>query len=128
MNIIIVFVLLVLFQIKHFLCDYIFQGKYMLGKFKDHGWFLPLLSHVLVHVLGTALIIAIYAFYIGTSWKAFFILIALDAVVHFTMDRIKVVASKQYTVQDKEFWWWLGYDQSLHHLTHYVIIFGLILL
>ena len=29
-----IFILLILFQIKHFLCDFPLQGKYMLGKFK----------------------------------------------------------------------------------------------
>ncbi|EOR9073906.1 DUF3307 domain-containing protein [Escherichia coli] len=128
MSILLVFGLLALFQIKHFLCDYIFQGKYMLGKFKEHGWFLPLTAHVAVHVLGTAIIIAIFACYIGTTWKVFFMLLAIDAVVHFVMDRVKVVGSKQHTPQDAEFWWWLGYDQMIHHFTHYVIIFGLLLL
>lgn len=39
------FILLILFQIKHFVADYLLQGEYMLGKFKP-GWsFLkPLLS------------------------------------------------------------------------------------
>ena len=29
-----IYLLLVIYQIKHFLCDYPLQGKFMLGKFK----------------------------------------------------------------------------------------------
>ena len=30
-----IFILLVIFQFKHFIADYLLQNNYMLGKFKD---------------------------------------------------------------------------------------------
>lgn len=118
-----VFILLVIFQIKHFLADYPFQGKYMLGKFKeDWSFLLPLATHCAVHAaftLGIALV-----FRPGVWWLSI-----VDFVVHFTMDRIK--AGPKYlgrfkNMQEPKFWWSLGFDQMVHHLTHYFIIYKII--
>lgn len=163
----IIFLLLVVYQIKHFLADYILQGEYMLGKFKS-GWdFLgPLLSHVGVHA-GMTFMIAIVAFQrldpgmVVRAGVSMAICIALfDALVHFFMDRLKAspkymgrwkpVTAAEYvdaksTLKDpntwfeshvevvKEaskklrgnvlFWWCLGFDQAIHHLTHYGCIY-----
>ena len=117
-----VFLLLIIFQLKHFLADFPLQGKYMLGKFKDGTeWILPLLAHVSVHgafTLGIALI------FNSSMWWIFLI----DMIIHFTMDRIK--ASKnilgRFKIEDKRFWWSLGFDQAIHHLTHYFLIYLLL--
>lgn len=143
------FLYLVLFQVKHFVCDYILQGEYMLGKFKLKGWILPLSAHCLVHAVFTILLISPIGMKLA-AYLAFF-----DFVVHFIMDRIKAspnmlgkystVAKEQYLEyksyldsfdsddvlvikakkaldENKKFWWSLGLDQAVHHLTHYVII------
>ncbi len=132
-----VFVLLVLFQLKHFFADYPLQTKYMLGKFKDYGWEKPLLAHVGVHACFTFLITC----YFGI-WHA--ILFALfDAIIHFTMDRFKAdskylgrftsltketapTATKEQWRSNNFFWMSIGFDQMIHHLTHYFIIFWLV--
>ena len=118
------FVLLIVFQLKHFLADYIFQGKYMLGKFKEKGWVAPLFTHVCVHGVIT-LIIAL--FFVNTFLTALFIAF-LDMIIHFIMDRIKASPKLlgRYTIKQKQFWWSLGFDQMIHHLTHYFIIFILL--
>lgn len=133
-----IFLLLVIYQIKHFIADYPLQGKYMLGKFKP-GWdFLgPLLAHVAVH--------GVMTFAISLAFKPHlaFKLAILDITIHFIMDRIK--ASPKYlgrfkpltketfpTATDQEkksntyFWWSLGLDQMVHHLTHYLLIYLLL--
>jgi hypothetical protein len=152
-----IFILLVVYQLKHFIADYPLQGKYMLGKFKA-GWdfLLPLSLHCLVHAVFTFLI---------SIWIAPIAVAVFDFIVHFIMDRIKaspkylgrfkalnefewrVHESKIYRaleegalydcnnaetyfherkIQNKYFWWSLGLDQMVHHLTHYIIIFKLI--
>ena len=94
-----IFVLLVMYQIKHFIADYPLQGKYMLGKFKP-GWdFLgPLSAHCGVHAWMTGMI---SAWYLG--WNPYYEyrhdafygpwlilgLMVFDFVSHFCMDRIK---------------------------------------
>ena len=64
-------------------------------------------------------------------------------VVHFTMDRIKAspnmlgrfkpltketypTANEAAIKSNTYFWWSLGLDQGVHHLTHYVIIWWLV--
>ena len=78
-----IFSLLVFFQLKHFIADYILQGKYMIGKFKP-GWdfLLPLLAHVGVHGIFTLGIILLVAPHLW--W-----LCLVDISIHFVIDRIK---------------------------------------
>lgn len=164
-----IYLLLVLYQIKHFVCDYPLQGRYMLGKFKGgNEWILPLAAHAGVHGVATFLIALCYKPR-SAFWIALF-----DMVIHFTMDRIKAspnllgrfkaLSGAEYvklmveladeecgikdgglkTPQDFQtyggkilaikakfranvyFWWALGLDQGVHHLTHYAIIWMLL--
>lgn len=124
-----IFVLLVLFQAKHFLCDYIWQTPYMLGKFKEKGWVEPLLAHVCVHGMATFTIAFIFTGGFGTGLIYYCVLLTiLDIVIHFAMDRIKASPELlgRFNVQQKEFWWSLGLDQMVHHLTHYGLIYLII--
>ena len=123
-----VFTLLVLFQLKHFICDYPLQNQYMLGKLlpSDENWELPLLAHVLVHGLATFLI-AIYF----TSFEVAIFVSLIDIMTHFVIDRIKASPDLlgRFKPTQPYFWWALGADQMLHHLVHYfliAIILGLI--
>lgn len=81
-----IFLLLILFQIKHFMADYILQTPYMLQKFKGgREWILPLAAHAGVHALYTTSIAALV-----TSNPLFAVSCGFfDFAVHFTMDRIK---------------------------------------
>lgn len=139
-NMVTIFILLLLFQIKHFVADYPLQTEYMLGKFKDRGWILPLLSHAGVHSFFTFMIASIFV----TAWVAL-LLASFDLIVHFGMDRIKtssrwlgkyksltateyITANPTQKRHNRYFWWALGFDQAVHHLTHYAIIASIILL
>lgn len=114
-----IFGLLFLFQVKHFLADFPFQTKYMLGKFKDKGWFAPLAAHGGVHA---ALTFAIATPFVGFIVGLF--LATLDFVLHVTMDRLKASPSMwgRYKPDQTQFWNALGFDQMIHHFTHYLII------
>jgi len=52
------FILLVIYQLKHFVADFPLQREYMLRKIRP-GWdfFLPLLLHCGVHGVGTLIIV-----------------------------------------------------------------------
>ncbi len=154
-------ILLVLFQLKHFLADYPLQRPWMLGKFKEGWGFVPpLLAHVSVHGLLTYLIVR---FWTGDV-RMGFCLAALDMTIHFMMDRLKagprymgrwkplnaeqmaratkfawkrdipdlygpLYVGRFYGAQlrgNTLFWWSLGLDQMVHHLTHYLIIYLLL--
>lgn len=115
------FILLVLFQAKHFIADYPLQNQYMLGKFKGGtDWILPLAAHSSVHATGTFIISILFV-----SFNVALSLAVLDFVLHSIMDRIKASPNLlgRFSIENKYFWWSLGFDQMVHHLTHYIIIF-----
>ena len=136
--------LLVSFQVKHLLADYFLQGRYMLGKFKPFPAFiLPLAAHALVHAIFTAIICII----VGVGWPVVLKLSLLDFTAHFIVDRLKASPKLlgRFKALDKNsfttaivngdsralkgniyFWWALGFDQFLHHLTHYYIIWVIV--
>ncbi len=83
------------------------------GKEQPHGWFLPLLAHVMVHTLATALIFAALA-------PAYIFMAGVDFVIHFAIDRGKGLLNRFFEADTTKagYWWLLGVDQTLHHLTH----------
>lgn len=117
-----IIILLIIFQIKHFLADYPLQNQYMLGKFKGGSdWVVPLMAHCTVHAWLTAWIIL---FTNPSLWW----LCLVDFSLHFTMDRIKAwkLLLGRFKPEQPYFWWALGFDQMVHHLTHYLIIYILV--
>jgi len=130
-----IFALLVAFQIKHFLADYPLQNEYMVtGKFKAKGWVKPLFHHAYMHGMFTGFISYTFLLANGVSlnesfWYAI-LLMLFDLVTHFTIDRIKAspFILPQYKPDNSMFWFYLGLDQMFHHLTHYLVIFILLIL
>lgn len=145
-----IFLLLVIYQIKHFVCDYPLQTRYMLGKFKPYpDYVLPLLAHSAVHGAATFLIALCFKSYIVSV-----LLGILDMAIHFAVDRVKAspeLGGRFTALSKKEmqnilsyiptlgedgvkevygntlksntyFWWALGADQFAHHMTHYMLI------
>lgn len=125
MDIVSLFALLVIYQLKHFICDYPLQNAYMLGKFEEIGWVKPLLAHTGIHAVATFLIALVFTQMVFLSLS----LALFDLVVHFIMDRVKASPKLlgRYDIKDKRFWWSLGFDQMVHHLTHYAIIACIVL-
>ena len=119
-----IFTLLVLFQVKHFICDYPLQTQYMLGKMQATGWIKPLAAHAAVHAWFTFLIIL----FIQPDNHLLYLLPLVDFVIHFTVDRIKVSPKLggRWNPTQPYFWWALGADQMMHHLTHYIFIYVII--
>lgn len=130
-----IFGLLVIFQLKHFLADYPLQVQWMLGKFRATGWVVPLLAHAAVHGAFTFIIALIY----HQLWQVAVILGLFDLTIHFAMDRLKAspallgrfkpltaetfgTANRQLRWGNRLFWWSLGFDQMVHHLTDYLVI------
>ncbi len=105
---------LIIFLIKHLFADFFLQTSWMAnGKEQPNGWFWPLTAHVAVHAVATGLIFAILApLYL---WMA-----AVDFVVHFAIDRAKGLLNRAFDTDPTKtgFWWLIGIDQTLHHLTH----------
>lgn len=167
-----IFILLTVFQLKHFIADYFLQSEYMLKKFlPGWGFALPLATHCAVHALFTLAICLLVS--PGLWWLAI-----VDFIVHFVMDRFKAgpkylgrfkplfgadyvkaaatvngnidwnshpwesrnteeaqiatLKTLKYEANrklhgNKFFWRSLGFDQMIHHITHYAIIGALVL-
>ena len=128
-----IFTLLLIFQVKHWICDYPLQTPYMLNKFKLKGWVYPLFCHVRVHSVFTLLISTAFLNLYSDMTVQDYTRIAvwmmfLDGVVHFIVDRIKAHPDLggRWKTDNPKFWLALGADQMLHHLTHYGIIYVLV--
>lgn len=118
-----IFTLLVVFQLKHFLADFPLQVQYMFGKFKTGTeWILPLTCHAAVH--GTLTLAIVCAF--GRPDLARLAL--FDFGIHFSMDRIRAspYLLGRFPSTTRYFWWTLGLDQMVHHLTNYFVIWNLV--
>jgi hypothetical protein len=117
-----IFVLLIIFQVKHFLADYVFQNKYHLGKFSPDRrvWIPALASHASVHAAFTTVI----ALIVMPPCFLVFCVIWLDFTSHFIIDRIKASPKLlgRWKPDNKYYWFALGQDQMAHHLVHYFII------
>lgn len=116
------FTLLILFQLKHFICDYPLQTYYMLGKANRFKWALPLATHSSVHALGTFLIVLLFNPAIAVY------LALMDFILHFIVDRLKASPNYggRFKIEQPQFWWALGVDQMTHHLINYVFIYLII--
>jgi hypothetical protein len=117
------FILLIAFQIKHFVADFPLQFPFMLRKHAP-GWdFLgPLALHCGVHAFMTLIIVLCVR-------PALWYLAIFDFVVHFAMDRIKAgprFLGRYNDNRKTSYWVALGFDQMVHHLTHLYIVWLLI--
>lgn len=119
----IVFFMFLIFQVKHFLADYILQTGWMLkkGRKKIKDWFFPLLAHASVHGLLTFFIVSLFTFDFSFSFAMGFV----DLNLHFIMDRVKAspyLLGRFKSPNDKKFWISLGFDQMVHHICTAAII------
>lgn len=141
------FWLIVAFQIKHFLVDYILQRGFAKFSADWRVWIPGLLVHAGMHVIGTFIILApISGVFIAANLALF------NGGVHFIMDRLKaspnlwgregrwiksienrevyvgddddsiLTKHEKYFQTKPQFWWALGFDQMIHHLTDLVCV------
>src|SRR6056300_1209725 len=123
------YTLLFLLMIKHFVCDFALQGrfpqthdKHKLTSVKGH-------LHSLDHGLGTALVFLLISstvyFYYGKSIFVSILLFGiLDYVSHFTIDWLKnnFVVANNFKQSERSFWILTSIDQIFHTLTYLVIV------
>ena len=112
-----VFILLALFGIKHFICDFLMQYDYMLTEKGIYGA-TGGLHHAIVHASFTFLILVFFC----DNANTIIVLAFLDFVLHYHIDYFKQQLNKGLTPSDRNFWIWLGLDQALHYLTYIAII------
>jgi len=108
---------MLLLTFKHVIADFVLQTAWMAqGKDQKHGWALPLLVHCLVHLAVALPLILIVA-------PKFWFVAFIDFAIHITIDRCKgwTVAHYGVTSDTRWFWWLIGIDQALHHLTGFFL-------
>ncbi len=106
---------MLLLTVKHVIADFFLQNSWIaLGKDSKTGWLLPLTVHCLIHAVVAALVILPLA-------PKFWLLVVADFVVHFIIDRAKgfCVSTFEIGPDHRWFWWLIGIDQALHHLTDF---------
>lgn len=112
-------ILLILLQIKHFICDFPLQAfPYQYKNKGIYGHFGGIL-HSLIHTIGT--FIVLYFF----TEKAIYLAI-LDGIIHYHIDWAKMNINDKFNFRPDNsqlFWILLGFDQLLHQLTYLLIIF-----
>ena len=104
---------MVVFAVKHVIADFVLQTSWMAtGKDAKTGWALPLLVHCAIHgVLAIAILLVLA--------PRFWFLGLADFALHLIIDRAKgfCVSTFRVTMDHQWFWWLIGIDQALHHLT-----------
>jgi len=110
-----VLVVLILFQIKHLIADFVLQSQYILQNRRKYGHPGGLL-HVAYHITGTAICLLA----VGCDLRILVTILVAEALIHYHLDWTKdnLVASKSLTTTDAKFWNLLGLDQLLHQLTY----------
>ncbi len=104
---------MLLLTAKHVVADFFLQNTWMaVGKDQKRGWALPLLAHCLVH-LGVAMVLILMIA------PRFWFVALIDFVIHLAVDRAKGFCVSTFAVKQENqwFWWLIGIDQALHHLT-----------
>jgi hypothetical protein len=121
-----VILLLALFGIKHFVCDFLLQYPHMLaqkGIYGARGG----IEHAAIHALGTVIVLCLALPWNPATHLAAIILGLFDGIVHYHVDWLKQRLNRGLTTADRMFWVWFGADQGLHYLT-YIAIIGVLML
>jgi len=114
------FTLLVGFQIKHFIADYLLQTSWIIagkGKLSSLGGY----AHAGIHVLGSLVVLLL----VQTPLPALLGLLAAEFVIHYGLDYSKVGYGRgvDQSGNAKRFWALHGLDQLLHQLTYAGMIY-----
>ena len=110
--------LLTLLLMKHFVCDFMLQRKYLYlnkGSYGHPGGLL----HAGIHIVGTFGVLALFIDPILALKLAL-----LDGLVHYHIDFAKsnVNRKMELQIQHNQYWALLGFDQLLHQLTYVGIV------
>ncbi len=115
--------LLLLFQVKHFLADFLWQTDWMFlnkGRYGHPGG----LAHAGLHAVFTAVVLLFAPAPLGLLLA----LVALEFVIHYHVDWSKDHFTRRgsYTVEEKGFWVLFGLDQGAHQLTYVLLLYLLV--
>lgn len=110
--------LLACLEFKHFLADFVLQRPYQFlnkGRYGHPGGVL----HASIHGVGTFLAL------LPLGVRQAIVAAVIDAIVHYHIDWSKEQLVSHFNARSSStdrFWWLLGADQMLHHLTYLVLV------
>ena len=110
-----IFLFLTLLQVKHFICDWVYQSE---DEVKHKEIYLhPLgIAHSAQHGLGTFIVsLRFFPPHVGV------VLAVIDFLSHYHIDWVK--QNLGLTMQSKWFWTAIGADQMLHQLMYIAITY-----
>ena len=113
-----ILVVILILQIKHFLCDYVLQTEYQYsnkGKYGHPGGII----HAGLHALFTlsAFVVITPSLVLGLA------IVVGEFIVHYHIDWTKeqILRRRQWAFPQAQFWWVFGADQALHEITYLAI-------
>lgn len=119
-----IFIVLAALFIKHWYVDFVVQTP---KEVAEKGTYLKWggIQHSLKHGIFTGLVV--WSFVQGTVADCIFFGL-LDFVAHYHIDWAKMNINKKYgyTIEQEEFWFWLGADQLAHAFTYLFLVWMMI--
>jgi len=109
---------LLLFSLKHYLCDFVLQSQYQVQSkaiYGHGGGFI----HAALHA-GTSIVPLLV---LTRSLPVIGTIVIIEFLLHYHVDWAKARVDERYgwTNQDKGYWIVLGLDQLIHQLTYLAI-------
>lgn len=117
-------VLLLLFQLKHFICEFLWQPAWMWQN-KGKLFHIGGIAHAALHLLGSAFIFTCMIGIGALSAPIIIVVLALEFFLHYIIDyaKMNISAKKGWKCNThNEFWVLTGLDQLLHQLTYLLMI------
>lgn len=101
---------------KHLLADWIFQTDDMIKYKGIYGNWRGAL-HSILHAIFTLLV-----FWYFVSFEIGIIFFVVDFLLHYHIDWLKMRFGCQ-DIKSERFWYWIGFDQFLHHACYIMYAF-----
>lgn len=113
-----ILLVLLILQIKHYLCDYLLQSEYQYSNKGIYGHPGGIL-HAGLHALFTVSAFAA----IAPSLRLGLAIVVGEFIVHYHLDWTKeqILRRRQWTFPQAQYWWVFGADQALHEITYLAI-------
>jgi hypothetical protein len=113
-----ILLVLLILQIKHYLCDYLLQSEYQYSNKGFYGHPGGIL-HAGLHALATIVVFAV----ITPSLQLGLAIVVGEFIAHYHLDWTKeqILRRRQWVFPQAQFWWVFGADQALHEITYLAI-------
>jgi hypothetical protein len=110
-----IFLGLLVFQIKHFICDFLLQPYAMIAKkgVYMHPWGL---LHAALHAVFSIAALLVFTH----NGRSIAMLIGVEFLIHYHVDWTKARLDQGFklSTRDSSYWAIFGADQMLHHITY----------